>query len=121
MPTVATQCPACAHRLLVSRLTCPECSTQIEGAFDLPALLQLSPEELDFVVNFVRASGSLKEMARIRGQSYPTIRNKLDEIIHKLEANGRDVEQERHKILDAIAKGKLTVKEAAKKLREVGQ
>ena len=33
---------------------------------------------------FIRASGSLKEMAAILGVSYPTVRNRLDEIIGKL-------------------------------------
>jgi len=48
-------------------------------------LNQMSPEDLDFVVQFVLASGSLKEMARLHGVSYPTIRATLDRVIGKLQ------------------------------------
>ena len=51
---------------------------------DLPALMRLAPDELRFVVEFVKSSGSLKEMARKMGLSYPTVRNKLDDIITHL-------------------------------------
>ncbi len=43
------------------------------------------PEDLDFVVQFVLASGSLKEMARLHGVSYPTIRTTLDRVIGRLQ------------------------------------
>jgi len=83
--------------------------------------LQLSAEDLEFVVGFVQSSGSLKRMAKLRGQSYPTIRGRLDRIIEALAAPEKDIERERKEILDAIAAGTLTVAEAAKQLREVGR
>jgi len=39
---------------------------------------------MSFIVEFVKSSGSLKDMARQLGVSYPTVRNMLDEIIEKL-------------------------------------
>ena len=92
---------------------------QLEGSFQVPGLLRLPPEDLEFVDAFVRASGSLKAMAQRLGQSYPTIRNRLDGIIARLEANGRDADAVRHAILDAIAKGEITAEEGARRLREV--
>jgi len=92
---------------------------QLEGSFQVPPLLRLPPEDLDFVLAFVRASGSLKAMAAHFGQSYPTIRNRLDGIIARLEATGKDAEVQRHEILDAIAKGEMTADEGARRLREV--
>jgi len=47
-------------------------------------LLQLAEEDLDFVVQFVLASGSLKEMALLHHVSYPTIRATLDRVIARL-------------------------------------
>ena len=44
----------------------------------------LSAEELAFVKRLVSASGSLKEMARIYGVSYPTVRLRLDRLIEKI-------------------------------------
>jgi hypothetical protein len=47
-------------------------------------LLQLEDDDLDFIVHFVLASGSLKEMAQLYGVSYPTIRATLDKVIEEL-------------------------------------
>jgi hypothetical protein len=48
-------------------------------------LCGLSRSDQQFVVEFVKASGSLKEMARLLGVSYPTVRSRLDEIIAAIE------------------------------------
>lgn len=68
----------------MKRLYCDRCGTEVEGAFPLPPLLCVSPDDQEFLIQFVKASGSLKEMARILGVSYPTVRNRLDAIIDKL-------------------------------------
>ena len=120
MARLTTQCPGCSERLDATRLTCPGCSMQLEGRFELPELLRMSSDDLDFVLQFVRCSGSLKDLGKLRGQSYPTVRNRLDEIIQKLSAPTEDIEKKRRKILDAIAKGELSVKEATRKLKELG-
>lgn len=46
--------------------------------------MQLTIDEQEFVLNFLKYSGSLKEMANQMGKSYPTVRNILDDLIHKL-------------------------------------
>ena len=55
------------------------------GEYGLPALARLSAVDQDFVRQFVKASGSLKEMARLMQVSYPTVRNRLDAVIAKLD------------------------------------
>jgi hypothetical protein len=60
------------------------CATEVEGLYDLPALTQLSKTDQAFIAQFVKASGSLKEMAGRLGVSYPTVRNRLDEIIENI-------------------------------------
>jgi len=104
---------------VVTRLACPSCDTALEGRFGFHELLKLPEDDLAFITAFVRASGSLKQMAKVRGQSYPTIRNHLNEIINRLETllNPRDDRQ--NKILDALARGELTVAEAGAKLKGV--
>jgi len=119
MSRLPTTCPACEGALEATHLACTACEMQIEGRFAFPALLRLDREELDFVLAFVRASGSLKELGRIRGQSYPTVRNRLNEIIEKLSADERDPDAERRRILDAIAAGEMTVVEGARRLKEI--
>ncbi|MBC9796237.1 DUF2089 family protein [Sinomicrobium weinanense] len=87
-------CPSCETMLSVSQLSCPECSTVVSGNYDLPLFLQLTRDEQDFIMQFILNSGSLKEMAAQMGNSYPTVRNKLDDIIGKINQlknkNGKD-------------------------------
>jgi hypothetical protein len=56
----------------------------VEGLYPLPALASLPVDDQEFIQEFIKASGSLKEMAVILGVSYPTVRNRLDEVIEKL-------------------------------------
>jgi len=83
MKRIPTNCPACGGRLEVNRMACRACGTAIDGEFELPALAQLPPEDQEFVLEFVKASGSLKEMARLLHLSYPTVRNRLNDIINR--------------------------------------
>jgi len=46
--------------------------------------IEISEEEQNFILQFFLSSGSLKEMALQMGNSYPTVRNKLDDIIQKI-------------------------------------
>lgn len=44
----------------------------------------LDDSEIDFIKRFILESGSLKEMAKIYGVSYPTVRLRLDRLIQKI-------------------------------------
>lgn len=46
----------------------------------------LAAAEQDLLLDFARCSGSLKQLAKQHGVSYPTIRARLDRLIHRLEA-----------------------------------
>jgi hypothetical protein len=56
----------------------------IEGRFHLPPLAQLMVEDQVFVAAFVRCHGSIKQMERFFGVSYPTIKNRLNRISAQL-------------------------------------
>ncbi|HLS31148.1 MAG TPA: DUF2089 family protein [Flavobacteriaceae bacterium] len=77
-------CPSCEASLKVSSLSCTKCDTLISGSYDLPIFLKLDQEEQDFILSFVLSGGSLKAMAKQMDRSYPTVRNKLDNIIDNL-------------------------------------
>ena len=78
-------CPSCTFPLSVKSMVCTQCSTEITGVFELPALTRLDATEQKFILDFVKSSGSLKLMAQQLGLSYPTVRNLLDDIIQKIE------------------------------------
>ena len=121
MPELPAVCPSCRGALAVERLKCSECGTQLEGGFELPPLLRLSHADMEFVLRFVQTSGSLKAMAKEYGQSYPTIRNRLDAIIAQLGDAEPAAARERHAILDKIAKGKLSIAAAERQLRRLSR
>ena len=85
MPLLIGECPSCGRTLEVRRLWCEHCQVSVEGSFSLGTLARLKDEEQRFVVEFVKASGSLKEMAQRFKVSYPTVRNRLNELIAKIE------------------------------------
>ncbi|MDR2011113.1 MAG: DUF2089 domain-containing protein [Bacteroidales bacterium] len=80
-----TYCPSCKTKLNVKSLNCENCHTEVTGFYNLPVLALLSEEDQQFVIKFIKNSGSLKEMANQMKLSYPTVRNMLNEIIEKIE------------------------------------
>ena len=84
-------CPSCAATLRVKSLVCEQCATEVTGIYGLPLLASMTNEEQDFIVAFVKSSGSLKVMAQQLGLSYPTVRNLLDDIISKIEFNQKNL------------------------------
>jgi hypothetical protein len=77
-------CPSCSGKMKVRRLHCSQCDTSVEGDFNLPVLNHLQREELDFVLFFMKTSGSIKDMSAELSLSYPTVRNMLDDLIAKI-------------------------------------
>ena len=51
----------------------------------IPAwMAELDDEDVAFIRRFILASGSLKEMAKQYGVTYPTVRLRLDRLIQKI-------------------------------------
>ncbi|MGZ3768565.1 MAG: DUF2089 family protein [Bdellovibrio sp.] len=120
MAKLITNCPSCnSGNVHVTKIECDSCGTKFEGEFEVPKLLKLSSEDLQFVEQFLLASGSLKDMAKQLGVSYPTIRNRLNNVIEEIAKMAKSSKTEREKVLQALEKGTITAKEAARKLSEV--
>ena len=80
-------CPSCGSGLSVKNLSCNNCGTGVEGNYELPPFLRLDEEELNFINSFILNSGSIKQMAKEMGKSYPFVRNYLDDLINKIKEN----------------------------------
>lgn len=114
MSNIITQCPSCNSKdLNVVKIECDACKTKFEGNFDIPKLLQLGNDDLNFIINFVRCSGSLKEMSKIHNVSYPTFRNQLNRLIERLDLLENKEELTNNKVLSLLETGQITVAEAA--------
>lgn len=117
-----TTCPLCGEALSITRLHCRNCDTTIEGHFDIGRLGRLSAEQLDFVETFLRCEGKLNRMEAELDLSYPTLRARLTEIIRAMgfpigPEPRRISDDERHRILDDLARGEISSEEAMQLLQ----
>lgn len=102
--------------MVVERVRLTDRGVAIEGVFELPKLAQLAAEDQVFVAAFVRSHGSIKEMERVFGVSYPTIKARLNRIAAALPFVETHVESDRRfdrkAVLDQLARGEITADEA---------
>ena len=82
-------------------------------------LHRLSAEDQEFVLNFVLASGSLKEVAERYGVSYPTLRGRLDRLIKRLQTfvDGRETDPMAELLAQMVERGQVAAKDAQRVLR----
>lgn len=119
------RCPACGSELAVTRLQCFDCDTVIEGRFETCSFCLLTREQKEFVETFLRARGNIKEVERELGISYPTVRNRLDQVLRTLGYDVRVSEEDdqadrkRKDILARLNRGEVTPDEAIKLLKQI--
>jgi len=101
---------------IVERVRIPGTGIAIEGAFELPVLARLTAEDQVFVMAFVRAEGIIKEMERIYGVSYPTIKGRLARIVRQLQFVETIPPTQKQETLDALELGEITAQEAIERL-----
>ena len=101
----------------VERVRLADSGVAIEGSFALPQLAQLSAEDQVFVTAFVRCHGSIKEMERIFGVSYPTIKSRLNRITSMLEFVEVDPAPSRAEVIDRLRSGEITAQQALAELQ----
>jgi hypothetical protein len=102
--------------LVVERVRLAETGITIEGTFELPQLAELSGEDQVFVTAFVRCHGSIKEMERTFGVSYPTIKNRLNRIANSLDFVDTDPAPSRSEVIDRLRRGDITAADAIREL-----
>lgn len=111
-------CPVCDSELIITGYRCPNCATEINGYFENDKFARLTNEDRDFIEVFVMNRGSIKDIEKALGVSYPTVRNKLDNVIKAL---GHKVNSEtsRLEILRMINDGQISAEDGAKLLKEL--
>ena len=133
MQPIPAKCPLCGGELVVTAMQCRVCDTRFEGRFAprVTPFADLTPEQRAFVELFIRCEGKLNCVGEELNLSYPTVRNRLREIIRALgyepkgeaeaeaeeaEASAPD-EAQRRKVLDDLEAGRITVEEALRLLK----
>jgi hypothetical protein len=106
--------------IVVERVRLVNQNIRIEGEFELPPLARLSAEDQVFVMAFIRSDGSIKELERAFGISYPTVKSRLARIAQLFEFAGPapSPSSPHEEILTQLEKGDITVDEAIRRLSQ---
>jgi hypothetical protein len=87
----------------------------------------LDDSDMEFLLVFLRCRGSIKDVEKELGVSYPTVRGKLDRLIQNLglnpiqtlEEDNKERGKKRKEILEALEKGEISPKEAIDLMKNV--
>src|SRR5450432_3547015 len=110
----------------IERIRLIDQDVAIEGRFELSPLAQLAGEDQIFVAAFVRCHGSIKQMEKFFGVSYPTIKSRLNRIGTQLPFAEIDPEPDPERppvtssgdLLSQLERGTLSVDEVLRQLRK---
>jgi len=104
-------------------LVCSDCRTEIRGEFQPNEFALLPPDHLEFLRLYIKVRGNLKEVERILGLSYPTVRARFEVLLRVLGYEYQDAPEtgpspeEKEAVLAALEKGEISAAEAAERLR----
>ena len=115
-------CPVCGNGFKITQLSCKECGSELSGEYEHCKFCSLPEQDLNFIEVFIKNRGSIKDVEKELGISYPTVRSKLDNIIIALGFNvdpkpEKKSKEERVQILDRLEKGEISIQEATELLK----
>lgn len=97
MSKVISECPACGTKLRISSLRCTGCGMELRNNFELGPFDSLNPEQICFLITFLKQRGNLSSVQNELGISYPAAKKRLDDLLMALnlvEENQQIVEDE---------------------------
>ena len=112
-----TNFPGINEAPLVTKLLFLESGIAVEGTFRLNEFAVLPSEQLEFLRLYIKVRGNLKEVERVMGISYPTVRARFDSLLRQLGYEA-DASDERDDVLKALERGELTPDEALERLKK---
>jgi hypothetical protein len=118
MEKFKSDCPNCGMKMKIQQMKCESCNLSLEGNVSLPRLARMEPEDREFIEVFVLSRGSIKEVEKALGISYPTVRSKLNKVIENLQKMNEEDQSRRMSILDQLEKGEITAADAVNLLKE---
>ena len=112
------KCPICNSNTYITRINCDECGTTIEGHFHLCKFCRLTLEQKTFIDVFIKCRGNIKEVEKELGVSYPTVKNRLEDVVSALgyKSEQTDDTTKKKTVLDRLNSGEITVEEAISEL-----
>jgi len=123
MRKMLEQCPSCSGQMAVTRMNCTECETVVLSRYEPCRFCRLPPDSLAFLEAFIKKRGNVKEMERELGESYWTIRNRINGLLEELDLDAEPDESGegdsfllRRDILAQLDRGEITAAQATEML-----
>ena len=104
--------------IVIERVRIVDSDIAIEGSFEIPPLARLSADEQVFVMAFIRAHGSIKEMEQVFGISYPTVKNRLNRIVEQFQFVETLPVSPQTEVLAQLERGEITAAEAIERMSQ---
>lgn len=112
-------CPHCARPMVIARLHCSACETEVSGKLPVPIVARLPEELAEFVLEFLLAGGSLTATQERLDCSYPKVRRLLDQTMETLRAELDADVRAKDDVLRALENGALKPAEAIRRIRSL--
>jgi len=112
-----TNCPLCHSPLLITQYQCRPCQITYSGEFEQIWLGNLNNEQLEFIRLFIIAQGNIKEMEKRLNISYPTVKNRLLEIIRRISPSA-STDSDFTDIFSELEQGFVNVSEAIEMINQ---
>lgn len=115
---LSTSCPSCGLPMQTSAMSCTACGVKIEGTFSETLFNRLSPEDQEFLEQYLLAGFSIKTLEQNSSLGYAAIRSKLDKLIANYKTLAK-MDAQKKAILEKLRADEITVAEAKEKLEKL--
>lgn len=115
------RCAVCGGALHVTQLTCDTCESTLQGNFTPCRFCALDDQTMAFLEIFIKNRGSIKDIEREMGISYPTVRNNIDNLLSALGFASETKPLTKKEILDKLSKREITSTEALHLLETIDE
>lgn len=110
MPAPPSECPVCREPVITTRLSCPSCHTEISGTFGSCRFCGLDDRDQALLEVFLRSRGNLRDVQAHLGVSYPTARQRFNELLGRLGLD--EPAMAPSAVMEDLAAGHISVAEA---------
>jgi hypothetical protein len=104
--------------LRIERVALENEGIAIEGRFELPPLAKLTADDQVFVAVFVKSHGSIKQMEKHFGISYPTVKARLNRVGAQLGFVEIEATADSGDVLSRLRQGEISADEAIKLIQK---
>jgi hypothetical protein len=118
---IPSKCPVCAGELRITRLSCPNCQTELSGSFPPCKYCALDEKQRMFMETFLKCRGNIREVEKTLGISYPTVKGLLEDLLGVLFPDEKPPREDSGigDVLNRLENKEITAAEAAHLLKQL--